>query len=352
MKIRVPLKPPNCCFDVFHCGMGQVSLRLLICSICVHQINSSSSRRGGGRLSRQEQIFRPLVPQMLPNYTAPVLPPASEVSLRFKIELHFGLFKRPTISWLWGVLYDGCRILQLQIRLWLCSETGVIKSMEANIQKVCKQRSAQYREACATLVEGSTTSCSTACQHALVGLISTEEGERLMACSCQSQDCALEKRRVEPCRDKVTVPVFQVPNYRSSFFATGDLAHSTWHSGALLGSNCDLPGEPWVRDCSALLQHQLQRALQRRRVHGSLQELSKDPRKAESSSKVGHLHLWRFEIELRFYKGKRKLVVLWQRQHCDEEEKTEWRKRSPNARSLACRKRFLSENSTFQVLLN
>ena len=99
-------------------------------------------------------------------------------------------------------MYDGCRILQLQIRLWLCSETGEIKSMEEK----CKQRSAQYREACATLVEGSTTSCSTECQHALVGLISTEEGERLMACSCQSQDCALEKRRVEPCRDKVTVP--------------------------------------------------------------------------------------------------------------------------------------------------
>ena len=182
--------------------------------------------------------------------------------------------------------------------------------MEENIQTVCKQRSAQYREACATLVEGSTTSCSTACQHALVGLISTEEGERLMACSCQSQDCALEKRRVEPCRDKVTVPVFQVPNYRSSFFVTGDLAHSTWHSGSLLSSNGDLPGEPRVRDRSALLQHQLQRALQRRRVHGSLQELSKDPRKAESSSKVVHLHLWRFEIELRFYKGKHKLVVL------------------------------------------
>ena len=146
--------------------------------------------------------------------------------------------------------------------------------------------------------------------------------------------------------------LFQVPNYRSSFFVTGDLAHGTWHSGSLLSSNGDLPGEPRVRDRSALLQHQLQRALQRRRVHGSLQELSKDPRKAESSSKVGHLHLWRFEIELRFYKGKHKLVVLWQRQHCDKEEKTEWRKRSPNARSVACRKRFLSENSTFQVLLS
>jgi len=161
MKIRVPLKPPNCCFDVFHCGMGQVSLRLLICSICVHQINSSSSRRGGGRLSRQEQIFRPLVPQMLPNYTAPALPPASEVSC-------------------------------------------MMAAISCNYRSGCGSALRQYREACATLVEGSTTSCSTACQHALVGLISTEEGERLMACSCQSQDCALEKRRVEPCRDKVT----------------------------------------------------------------------------------------------------------------------------------------------------
>ena len=34
----------------------------------------------GQEARRQERIFRPLVPQLLPNYSAPALPPASEVS--------------------------------------------------------------------------------------------------------------------------------------------------------------------------------------------------------------------------------------------------------------------------------
>ena len=57
-------------------------------------------------------------------------------------------------------------------------------------------------------MEGRTSTCSTACQHALVGLISTAEGERLMDCTCQNPDCTLEKKRVEPCREEVTNYLF------------------------------------------------------------------------------------------------------------------------------------------------
>ena len=52
-------------------------------------------------------------------------------------------------------------------------------------------------------MEGTTSACSVSCQHALVGLISTAEGERLMDCTCQNPDCSLEKKRVEPCREEV-----------------------------------------------------------------------------------------------------------------------------------------------------
>lgn len=62
----------------------------------------------------------------------------------------------------------------------------------------------QYREACADLVEGATTSCSLPCRHALIGLISTVEGERLMECTCSDGPCTQEKARVEPCRAEVT----------------------------------------------------------------------------------------------------------------------------------------------------
>jgi growth arrest-specific protein 1 len=61
---------------------------------------------------------------------------------------------------------------------------------------------------CAELREGLTETCSRQCQYALIALLSTPEGERLMQCRCGSGaggiSCHLEKERVEPCRAEVT----------------------------------------------------------------------------------------------------------------------------------------------------
>ena len=75
---------------------------------------------------------------------------------------------------------------------------------EKDVKEENSRKLLQYREACASLVEGLTSSCSISCQHALVGLISTVEGERLMDCTCQNPGCSMEKKRVEPCREEVT----------------------------------------------------------------------------------------------------------------------------------------------------
>jgi len=141
--------------------MGTLSFSLLLFSILTELIGPSASGKVGRRGSRREQIFRPLVPQLLPNYSAPALPPASEVSC-------------------------------------------MMAAVSCNYRAGCGSALRQYREVCASLVEGSTSTCSTACQHALIGLISTAEGERLMDCTCQNPDCSLEKMRVEPCREEVT----------------------------------------------------------------------------------------------------------------------------------------------------
>ena len=62
----------------------------------------------------------------------------------------------------------------------------------------------QYQLACSSLVQGLTDTCSQECQYALIALLSTPEGERLMQCRCEDGDCRLQKERVEPCREEVT----------------------------------------------------------------------------------------------------------------------------------------------------
>ena len=86
---------------------------------------------------RQQRIYRPLVPQLLPNYTTPSLPQASEVS---------------------------------------CSYA----SLACNYRAGCGKALQLYQARCSDLVEGITTICSTGCRHSLIALISTQEGERLM----------------------------------------------------------------------------------------------------------------------------------------------------------------------------
>ena len=95
----------------------------------------------------------------------------------------------------------------VEILFWILLQFGLIRgeqhSKDIKTKVHFKQKLSQYRESCASLVEGTTSTCSVSCQHALVGLISTAEGERLMDCTCHNTDCSLEKKRVEPCREEV-----------------------------------------------------------------------------------------------------------------------------------------------------
>ena len=62
----------------------------------------------------------------------------------------------------------------------------------------------QYELTCSSLVNQLTDTCSRACQHALIALVSTEEGKRMMECKCENAECERKKRRIEPCRAAVT----------------------------------------------------------------------------------------------------------------------------------------------------
>lgn len=133
---------------------------------------------GGGRRNRpraerqrgrrvRDRTSRGLVPQLYANYSTPAPPPANEV---------------------------GCNDAYLT-----CAYRGG-----------CGKALQEYMLNCAELREGLTDTCSKQCQFALIALLSTPEGERLMQCSCASPDksgetdCKVEKARVEPCRAEVT----------------------------------------------------------------------------------------------------------------------------------------------------
>ena len=137
------------------------------------QWNGGDRQRGSGGGRRREQrkgsssslalerSSRGLVPQLLPNYTEPVLPPAEDVSC--------------------GMSFVACAY-----------------------RAGCGLALQQYERTCDPLVTGLTAACSRPCQHALIALLSTEEGKRLMACQCEDDDCRLKKARIEPCRAAVT----------------------------------------------------------------------------------------------------------------------------------------------------
>jgi len=109
----------------------------------------------------RERTSRGLVPQLLPNYTEPSLPPPTEVNC--------------ANAFMACAYRDGCGVA-LQ----------------------------QYELTCSNLVTGITDTCSRSCQHALIALLSTTEGQRLMECRCENEDCELKKKRIEPCRAAVT----------------------------------------------------------------------------------------------------------------------------------------------------
>ena len=70
-------EPANKTSNGCHSAMGSVSFSLLLFSILGNQLRPGESGKVGRRGSRQEQIFRPLVPQLLPNYSTPALPPGT-----------------------------------------------------------------------------------------------------------------------------------------------------------------------------------------------------------------------------------------------------------------------------------
>ena len=103
---------------------------------------------------------RTLVPQLLPNYTAPTLPPPASV---------------------------GCG------PAWLA----------CNYRAGCGAALARYSAACGSLARGEVTDCGTDCRLALAALVSTVEGARLMECECGDTACSQEKVRVLGCRAEV-----------------------------------------------------------------------------------------------------------------------------------------------------
>jgi len=115
---------------------------------------------------KHHRELRLLVPQLLPNYTTTPLPPAPEVSC--------------STAWL------SCRY-----------------------RGGCGHALQQYMTACTHLVTGNSSECDVNCRLALVALISTTEGERLMQCQCEDSACRQEKARVEPCRALVESQVSQ-----------------------------------------------------------------------------------------------------------------------------------------------
>ena len=115
------------------------------------------SRRLEGSSRVRDRSSRGLVPQLLANYSTPAPPPADEV---------------------------GCNDAYLT-----CAYRGG-----------CGKALQNYMLNCAELREGLTETCSKQCQFALIALLSTPEGERLMQCSCTSEDksgeesCMMERR--------------------------------------------------------------------------------------------------------------------------------------------------------------
>ena len=147
----------------------------------------------------RERSSRGLVPQLLPNYTVPELPPPSDVGCSY--------------AFMSCAYRDGCGTA-LQ----------------------------QYELTCGELSSGVTTTCSRSCQHALVALLSTPEGGRLMQCRCENTDCELKKQRIEPCRAAVT--------WQSSPASQVSCSAATWI--CLADPLCATALDYYNRNCQAM----------------------------------------------------------------------------------------------------
>ena len=138
-----------------------ILLLLLLCSDLA-QAQRRKRPRGSRRSdSPLERSSRGLVPQLMANYSSPSLPPADEVE---------------------------------------CGQASLV----CVNREGCGLALHHYISSCSPLVTGLTNTCSKDCRLALIALLSTPEGERLMQCQCEDEDCLLQKERVEPCRSEVT----------------------------------------------------------------------------------------------------------------------------------------------------
>ena len=128
---------------------------MLHVGLAVKNNKSGGAARRGGRSRPSDRTVRNLVPQLLPNYTAPSLPPAHEV---------------------------GCAEATLA-----CQYRGG-----------CGLALKQYMMSCSDLVHGVTNRCSRNCRHALIALISTVEGERLMQVRSETREDLFGKYSQQP----------------------------------------------------------------------------------------------------------------------------------------------------------
>jgi len=106
-------------------------------------------------------VHKGLVPQLWPNYTGPVEPPAETVP---------------------------------------CNEAW----MKCGFREGCRFALENYNLGCLDLVKGKTQVCNTYCKHSLIALMSTHEGRRLMKCNCSGDsNCEKSKLNIRPCQHEV-----------------------------------------------------------------------------------------------------------------------------------------------------
>ncbi|KAJ8673749.1 hypothetical protein QAD02_005011 [Eretmocerus hayati] len=70
----------------------------------------------------------------------------------------------------------------------------------------CGRALQHYLTRCASVLHGDVDECPEICQHAIVALMSTDQGKDLTSCACSKEDslCQRSKQRAEVCRASVT----------------------------------------------------------------------------------------------------------------------------------------------------
>jgi len=76
--------------------------------------------------------------------------------------------------------------------------------MQCNYRSGCGSTLQSFIFECDDLINNRTNHCSTRCKNTLVGLMSTQEGQKMINCDCQGHlDCLMARRQIESCRASV-----------------------------------------------------------------------------------------------------------------------------------------------------